>query len=71
VRYIPGPAIDEPIAMVTAPTGAKEYFHTNHQGSVIAMSDATGAKIEGPYTYDPYGNCFSGSSPCSSGERHA
>ncbi len=69
VFYIPGPAIDEPIAMVTASTGAKEYFHTNHQGSVIAMSDATGAKVEGPYTYDPYGNCFSGAGvACSAGE---
>jgi RHS repeat-associated protein len=69
VFYIPGPAIDEPIAMVTATTGAKEYFHTNHQGSVIAMSDATGAKAEGPYTYDPYGNCFSGAgAACSAGE---
>ncbi len=69
VFYIPGPAIDEPIAMVTASTGAKEYFHTNHQGSVIAMSDATGAKAEGPYTYDPYGNCFSGAGvACSAGE---
>jgi len=66
VRYIPGPAIDEPIAMETASTGAKEYFHTDKQGSVSAMSDATGAMVEGPYTYDPYGNCFVGSTPCSS-----
>ena len=34
---MPGPAIDEPIAMVTA-AGATTYFHTNRQGSVIAMS---------------------------------
>lgn len=66
VRYIPGPSIDEPIAMVTVSSGAHEYFHTNKQGSVIAMTGNTGAKVEGPYTYDPYGNCFSGSSPCSS-----
>jgi len=65
VRYIPGPSIDEPIAMETASTGAKEYFHTDKQGSVSAMSDATGALVEGPYTYDPYGNCFVGSTPCS------
>jgi RHS repeat-associated protein len=56
VRYIPGPAIDEPIAMETASTGAHEYFHTDRQGSVVAMSDDTGAMIEGPYTYDPCGN---------------
>jgi len=65
VRYIPGPSIDEPIAMETASTGAKEYFHTDKQGSVSAMSDVTGALVEGPYTYDAYGNCFVGSTPCS------
>jgi RHS repeat-associated protein len=67
--YVPGPAIDEPIVMVT-PNGASythKYFHTNHQGSVIAMSDDAGAVAEGPYKYDPYGNCFSGSNPCSAG----
>jgi len=65
-RYIPGPAIDEPIAMANASTGAHEYFHTNRQGSVIAMSGDTGAKVEGPYVYDPHGNCFSGGSACNS-----
>jgi RHS repeat-associated protein len=30
------------------------------------MSDDSGAKVEGPYVYDPYGNCFSGGSACSS-----
>ncbi|MEI9933182.1 MAG: RHS repeat-associated core domain-containing protein [Rhizomicrobium sp.] len=63
-RYIPGPSIDQPIAMVDYASGAHKYFHTNKQGSVIAMTDDTGAKVEGPYTYDPYGNCFSGASPC-------
>ncbi|MBV8800945.1 MAG: RHS repeat-associated core domain-containing protein [Alphaproteobacteria bacterium] len=68
--YVPGPAIDEPIAMVT-PSGSSythEYFHANHQGSVIAMSGDSGALAEGPFTYDPYGNCFAGSSACSTGE---
>jgi RHS repeat-associated protein len=68
-RYVPGPAIDEPIAMVTVSGGAKEYFHANKQGSIIAMSDGSGARVEGPYTYDSFGNCFSGGSACtSSGE---
>ncbi len=48
-RYIPGPAIDEPIALVTVSGGAKEFFHANLQGSVIAMSNATGALSEGPF----------------------
>jgi RHS repeat-associated protein len=54
-RYVPGPAIDEPIAYVTA-SGTYEYFHTDHHGSVIAMSDSTGALAEGAFTYDSYGN---------------
>jgi len=44
----------------------RSYFHTNKQGSVIAMSGTSAALTEGPYTYDPYGNCFSGASACSS-----
>jgi len=67
VRYVPGPAIDQPIAMVTA-AGAKSYFHTNRQGSVIAMSGSGAVLSEGPYTYDPYGNCFAGAVACSAGE---
>ncbi|HEY2033150.1 MAG TPA: RHS repeat-associated core domain-containing protein [Rhizomicrobium sp.] len=69
-RYVPGPAIDEPIAQVKS-DGTHSYFHTNRQGSVIAMSGAGAAKVEGPYTYDPYGSCFKGatSTPCdASGE---
>jgi len=59
-RYIPGPAIDQPVAMVTA-AGARTYFHTDKRGSVIAMTDSSGnlATGEGPNTYDPYGNVSS------------
>jgi RHS repeat-associated protein len=64
-RYVPGPAIDKPIAMVTS-GGTKTFFHTNKQGSTIATSDTGGALAEGPYTYDPYGNCFSNGTACSS-----
>ncbi len=70
--YVPGPAIDEPIAMVTPHSDGQggwtfthEYFHTNHQGSVIAMSGDTGALAEGPFLYDPYGNCLKGATACS------
>jgi RHS repeat-associated protein len=57
-RYVPGPAIDEPVAVVTgnAAPYTHHYFHANRQGSVIAMSDDSGAKVEGPYVYDPCGN---------------
>lgn len=46
-----GPGIDEPLAMTTA-TG-NFYFHTNHQGSVTALTNATG--IAAQYSYDAYG----------------
>jgi RHS repeat-associated protein len=51
-RYIYGPGVDERVAMVESSTTT--YFHTNHQGSVVAMSDANGDVIE-QYTYDEYG----------------
>jgi RHS repeat-associated protein len=56
-RYIPGPGTDQPIAMVTPSGGSHQhsYFHTNRQGSTIAMSNDAGTVIEGPYTYDAYG----------------
>ncbi|MEJ1969110.1 MAG: RHS repeat-associated core domain-containing protein [Rhizomicrobium sp.] len=65
-RFVPGPEIDEPIAMVTASTGAREYLHANHQGSIVATSDDTGALAEGPLTYDAYGACYAGATntPC-------
>ncbi|HEY5047658.1 MAG TPA: RHS repeat-associated core domain-containing protein [Rhizomicrobium sp.] len=53
--YVPGPSIDEPIAMVPV-SGSDEYFHTDHHGSVVAMSDANENLVEGPFLYDPYGN---------------
>jgi RHS repeat-associated protein len=74
-RFIPGPGIDQPIAMldysVPAPkcsdtSFVKTFFHENKQGSVIAMSGASAALTEGPYTYDTYGNCFSGGVVCGS-----
>jgi RHS repeat-associated protein len=55
-RYVPGPAIDEPIAMVNVASGAKEFFHENKQGSVIAMTGSSGTVVEGPFVYDPCGN---------------
>ncbi|HWA91455.1 MAG TPA: RHS repeat-associated core domain-containing protein [Rhizomicrobium sp.] len=68
-RIVPGPAIDEPIALVDPVHGnAKTYFHTDKQGSVIAMSDDTGALSEGPHIYDPFGNCFDGATPCSAAD---
>jgi RHS repeat-associated protein len=57
-RYVPGPGTDQPVAMVTVSgsTNTIRFFHADRQGSVVAMADAAGALVEGPYTYDPYGN---------------
>ena len=70
-RFIPGPAINSPIAYenctgATAPncSGATgtgvvtEYYHIDHHGGVIAMSGSTGNPVtaESQYTYDAYGN---------------
>jgi len=77
-RYVPGAAIDDLIAMVdctnaTPPncTGSgvvKTFFHVDKMGSVVAMSKSDGTLAEGPYTYDPYGNCVGGGSSCGAGE---
>jgi RHS repeat-associated protein len=66
-RFVPGPAINQPIAYenclspppnCTGTNLATEYYQTDHHGSVIAMSDATGnpSTTESNYTYDTYGN---------------
>jgi len=64
-RYIPGPAINEPITTINASTGARKYFQTDHHGSVIAIVSNGGNELEGPYTYDSYGNCFTTGAACS------
>jgi RHS repeat-associated protein len=67
-RFVPGTAIDEYVAMVTG-SGTKTFFHTDKMGSVTAMSDVNGNLAEGPYLYDAYGRCFTGSGgACTSGE---
>jgi RHS repeat-associated protein len=63
-RFVPGPAIDEYVAMVTT-AGTKTFFHTDKMGSVIAMSDMSGNLVEGPYLYDGYGTCRTGGAACS------
>jgi RHS repeat-associated protein len=63
-RFVPGVAVDDYVAMVTT-GGATTFFHTDRHGSIIAMADTTGASVEGPYTYDAYGNCFVGASTTS------
>ena len=74
-RFVPGPAVDQSIAMITC-TGAgcaganatKTMFHVDKLGSVVAMSKASNGQLAtngGPFLYDAYGNCMSGGLPCS------
>lgn len=67
-RYVPGPGINQPIAMVTGSgaTLAHQYIRANHQGSVIDSTDDAGTRVEGPIRYDPFGNCVP-ASQCNGG----
>jgi RHS repeat-associated protein len=53
-RVIPGPGIDDKVATVDATTGAASYFHTDRLGSVVAVSNDTGAAAE-TYAHSPWG----------------
>ena len=64
-RYITGPAIDDRIAhaegsATSNPT--KTYYHTDHHGSVIDMTDNAGNVVQRSST-DEYGNLSAGSTP--------
>jgi|GEM_PF-1129204 len=53
--YVPGPGIDQRIAMVeNDATHTRHFYHTNHQGSVQAMVSIDG-DIQDKYVYSPYG----------------
>jgi RHS repeat-associated protein len=61
-RYVMGPAVDDRVAMVDATnSNTKNYYHSNHQGSVLTTTDASGNVIQ-RLSYDEYGNLSSGSS---------
>jgi len=51
-RYIHGAGLDELLCRIT-PTGAS-YYHQDHLGSTVALTDATGTLTE-RVTYDAYG----------------
>ena len=52
IQYVMG-GIDDPIYMIQG--GRKFFFHTNHLGSVIAITDEEGY-VRNKYDYDAYGN---------------
>jgi len=66
-RYIPGPGVDQRIAMVECGTGAgatvcapdgagvsAQYYFADRQGNVLAVTDETGA-IQQQFFYTPFG----------------
>ena len=58
-RYIPGPGVDQRVAMIsvnttTGATTAREYYHADRLGNVIAMAAENGA-VTANYVYTPYG----------------
>ena len=52
-RYVSTPVVDQLLAMERG--GSVYYFHTDDQGSVRAITDATGNTVN-EYRYDSYGN---------------
>jgi RHS repeat-associated protein len=66
-RYVTGPATDDRIAVVDSPSDTKNYYHINHQGSVIATTDLSGNIVQ-QLSYDEYGNLSSGSSSSTTGQ---
>jgi RHS repeat-associated protein len=56
-RYIHGTRVDTPLVQYTGSavgSGNRQFLHKNHQGSVIAISDNSGAVVA-INTYDAYG----------------
>ncbi len=64
-RFIHGPGTNEPLVQVDASTGDRTFLHGNHQGSIIAHTDDTGAQTA-TFGYDEYGNS-GGAGPSSYG----
>jgi RHS repeat-associated protein len=54
-RYVHGPSVDEPVMWVEgSDLSILRFYHPDHQGSIIATADASGAPFE-TYSYDEYG----------------
>lgn len=56
-RYVHGSGVDEPLIWYEgSAVGStnRRYYHSDHQGSVIAATDSAGAMLK-TNTYDPYG----------------
>jgi RHS repeat-associated protein len=56
-RYVHGAGVDEPLIWyegASVSSASRRYLHANHQGSIVATSYASGAKLQ-IHAYDPYG----------------
>jgi YD repeat-containing protein len=56
-RYVHGAGVDEPLVWyvdATVSASKRRYLDADHQGSVVAVSNASGVKQQVNY-YDPYG----------------
>ena len=56
-RYVHGPGIDEPLVWYegsSVSSATRRYLHADHQGSIVATSNASGAKLQ-VHAYDAYG----------------
>jgi RHS repeat-associated protein len=61
VNYIRTLNIDEPLARIQS-SGTVRYYQADALGSIIALTDQTGA-IRTRYTYDPFGNVLVSGEP--------
>ncbi len=56
-RYVHGAGVDEPLVWyegASVSSASRRYLHADHQGSIIATSNASGARLD-TGTYDAYG----------------
>lgn len=55
-RYVHGAGVDQPLVWYAGPgLTDRRWLHADHQGSIIAVSGATGAIMGSPYSYSPFG----------------
>ncbi len=53
-RIIHDETIDSPLSIINVANDKTYYYHKDHQGSIIGLSDSTQASVEN-YSYDAYG----------------
>lgn len=53
-RFVPGPGVDQRVAMIDNVSGNVEFFHSDRQGNVVAMATSEG-DVASQYDYSPFG----------------